>query len=104
MLNLIGAIPDCFTLGSVLKASSRANNLIKVCQIHGVIIQLGFGSHIDLNGALIDAYAKCESIQSAYDLYESMLKKDAISFTALMTGYERNNCYSIEALELFKDI
>ncbi|KAJ9164478.1 hypothetical protein P3X46_024052 [Hevea brasiliensis] len=99
-----GIIPDCFTLGSVLKASSRANDLIKVCQIHGIIIQLGLGSHIDLNGSLIDAYSKCESIESAHDLYENMLKKDVKSFTALMTGYAHNSNYSGEALDIFKEI
>ncbi|EEF48775.1 pentatricopeptide repeat-containing protein At3g20730 [Ricinus communis] len=99
-----GVTPDCFTLGSVLKASSRANNLIKVCQIHGIIIQLGFGSHIDLNGSLIDAYAKSEGMKSASALYKSMLKKDVISFTAIMTGYARKCSYSREALDLFKDM
>ncbi|KDP25082.1 hypothetical protein JCGZ_22617 [Jatropha curcas] len=99
-----GVIPDCFTMGSVLKACSRVTDLIKVCQIHGIIIRQGFGSHIYLNGSLIDAYAKCKSIKSAQDLYKSMLKKDVISFTALMTGYARDSNYSREALELLREI
>lgn len=91
-------------MGSVLKASSRANDLIKVWQIHGIIIQLGLGSHVDLNGSLIDAYSKCESIESAYDLYKNMVKKDVISFTALTTGYALSSSYSWKALYLFKEI
>ncbi|WCJ41892.1 Tetratricopeptide repeat (TPR)-like superfamily protein [Euphorbia peplus] len=99
-----GVIPDCFTLGSVLKASRRASDLFKVYQVHGVIIKLGFESHSDLNGSMIDAYAKCECIRNAYDVYKNMLKKDAISFTALMTGCARDSGYSRVALNLFKEI
>ncbi|XP_065869238.1 pentatricopeptide repeat-containing protein At3g20730-like [Euphorbia lathyris] len=99
-----GVIPDCFTFGSVLKASRTASDLVKVYQVHGVIIQLGFESYSDLNGSMIDAYAKCESIRSAYDVYNNMRKKDAISFTALMTGCARDSSYSRMALDLFKEI
>ncbi|XP_050223062.1 pentatricopeptide repeat-containing protein At3g20730 [Mercurialis annua] len=98
-----GMIPDCFSLGSVLKACGRGNCVIEVCQIHGIIIHLGFGSHVDLNGSLVDSYAKCGRTKNAYDLYKSMKKKDAISFTALMTGYAHDSSCANEALDLFKD-
>ncbi|CAK7355431.1 unnamed protein product [Dovyalis caffra] len=99
-----GISPDPFTFRSVLKASDMASGIIRVCQIHGLIIQLGYGSHISLSGSLIDAYAKCESLASAYCLYKSMPMKDMISCTALMTGYARDCNYSREALDLFKEI
>lgn len=100
----IGMSPDLFTFGSVLKASGMASDVIRVCQIHQLIIQLGYGSHISLGGSLIDAYAKCESLASAHCLYKSMPMKDMISCTALMTGYARDSNYSSKALDLFKEI
>ncbi|KAJ8756101.1 hypothetical protein K2173_024648 [Erythroxylum novogranatense] len=99
-----GLIPDCFTLGSVLKVSSRARCLSKVGQIHGYAITLGFGSHATLTGSLIDAYAKCESMRNACYLYNIMGKKDVVSFTALMTGYAQDSSNSTEALYLLKEI
>lgn len=100
----IGMNPDLFTFGSVLKASGMASDVIRVRQIHQLIIQLGYGSHISLSGSLIDAYAKCESLASAHCLYKSMPMKDMISCTALMTGYARDSNYSSKALDLFKEI
>ncbi|KAL3583936.1 hypothetical protein D5086_014997, partial [Populus alba] len=99
-----GMNPDLFTFGSVLKASGMASDVIRVRQIHQLIIQLGYGSHISLSGSLIDAYAKCESLASAHCLYKSMPMKDMISCTALMTGYARDSNYSSKALDLFKEI
>ncbi|KAF7140641.1 hypothetical protein RHSIM_Rhsim06G0241900 [Rhododendron simsii] len=93
-----GVIPDRFTLGNVMKAFLRGNAMMKVIQVHGFIIQLGFESRNDLTGSLIDAYAKCGSIRTAYHIYKSMPKKDAISCTALITGYARQGGYSRDSL------
>ncbi|KAA8540580.1 hypothetical protein F0562_024501 [Nyssa sinensis] len=99
-----GMIPDCFTLGNVLKAAIQSSSLIKVCQIHSFVIQLGFESHNFLTGSLIDAYAKCGSVRSANHIYKSMPKKDTISCTALITGYAREGNCSRDALDLFNEI
>lgn len=64
-----GVIPDRFTLGNVMKASLRGSAMMKVIQVHGFIIQLGFETHNHLTGSLIDAYAKCGSIRIAYHIY-----------------------------------
>ncbi|KAH7575959.1 hypothetical protein ACOSP7_004028 [Xanthoceras sorbifolium] len=99
-----GKFPDCFTLGSVLRASNGDISLMKVSQIHGLITRLGFGSSNPLIGSLIDAYAKCGSVRIAYQLYKNMLKKDIISCTALITGFAREGNYSREAFHLFKEM
>ncbi|KAI8543410.1 hypothetical protein RHMOL_Rhmol08G0215600 [Rhododendron molle] len=99
-----GVIPDRFTLGNVMKAFLRGRAMMKVIQVHGFIIQLGFETHNDLTGSLIDAYAKCGSIRIAYHIYKSMPKKDAISCTALITGYARQGVYSRDSFDLFIEI
>ncbi|KAI9177502.1 hypothetical protein LWI28_016035 [Acer negundo] len=99
-----GKIPDCFTLGSVLRASIGDIGLMMVNQIHGLIIRLGFGSSNLLIGSLIDAYAKCGSVRSAHQLYKNMLKPDIISCTALITGFAREGNNSGEAFDLFKEM
>lgn len=77
---------------------------MKLNQTHGLIIQLGFGSHNALTGSLIDSYAKCERVGSAYDLYKSMPAKDIISCTSLIIGCARKRNHSRDALDRFKEI
>ncbi|KAI5332598.1 hypothetical protein L3X38_022727 [Prunus dulcis] len=99
-----GMFPDCFTLGSVLRALAGGSGLMKVSQIHGFIMQVGFGSHKTLSGSLINAYAKCGSVESAYKIYKNMMKKDIIACTALITGYAQEGNYSRDVLDLFKEM
>ncbi|XP_043704726.1 pentatricopeptide repeat-containing protein At3g20730 [Telopea speciosissima] len=99
-----GMMPDQFTFGSVLSACGGGKALIKVKQIHGLIIHLGFGSYEIVTGSLIDAYAKSGSVRSAKLLYDSMPEKDLISCTALITRYAHAGRYRMEALGLFGEI
>lgn len=100
----LGMIPDCFSFGSVLRALGGVNGLMKVSQLHSLIMHLGFGSHKRLSGSLINAYAKCGKVESAHRIYRSMIKKDIISCTALITGYAREGNYSGDVLDLFKEL
>ncbi|KAL3534322.1 hypothetical protein ACH5RR_002783 [Cinchona calisaya] len=99
-----GLLPDCFTFGSVLKASIGDGGLLKVGLIHGFIIQLGFELHSNSTGSLIDAYAKCGSIDRANHLYKNMQNKDIISCTSLITGYAHKGKNISEAVELFNEV
>lgn len=69
-----------------------------------LIIKLGFGSSSPLSGSLIDAYAKCGSVGSAYQLYKNVLNTDLISCTALIMGFAGDGKYSREAFDLFKEL
>ncbi|XP_021888998.1 pentatricopeptide repeat-containing protein At3g20730-like [Carica papaya] len=95
---------DSFTLSSALRASIGGSGLTKVSQVHGLIIKLGFGAHSMLAGSLIDAYAKCGSIKSAYQLYKIMIEKDIISCTALIAAFARFGRYTKDAFDLFKEV
>ncbi|XP_055805837.1 pentatricopeptide repeat-containing protein At3g20730-like [Solanum dulcamara] len=99
-----GILPDCFTLGSVLKASvgsGKCCGLVKISMIHGCIIRLGYGSFSIISGALVDAYVKCGNLANASYIYKKMQNKDMISCTALITGYAREGKNINECLELF---
>ncbi|XVF86221.1 hypothetical protein PTKIN_Ptkin18bG0023000 [Pterospermum kingtungense] len=99
-----GKIPDCFTLGSLLRVSFGGGGHKKVTQVHGLIIRLGFESYNVLAGSLVDAYSKCGSLQCAYKLYRNLPTKDIISCTALITSFAREDKHSKYALDLFKEI
>lgn len=104
MLCVPGKKPDCYTFGSLLRASIEVKSLEMVRELHGFAIKLGFGRSIALIRSLIDAYAKCGSLASARKLYEGTMKGDLISCTALITGYaQQNNCTS-DAFDIFKEM
>ncbi|PON59951.1 Tetratricopeptide-like helical domain containing protein [Parasponia andersonii] len=99
-----GKHPDCFTLGSLLRALAGGSCLAKVSQVHRLIIQLGFGLYKTLSGSLINAYAKCGSVEVSHQLYNSMSEKDIVSCTALIIGYAQEGHHSIDALDVFKEM
>lgn len=77
---------------------------LHVNQIHASIIKLGLDSHSMLSGPLIDAYAKCKSLDEATKLYNSMVDRDLISATALITGYARDKSFCPESMDIFHQI
>ncbi|XP_004306585.1 PREDICTED: pentatricopeptide repeat-containing protein At3g20730 [Fragaria vesca subsp. vesca] len=99
-----GMVPDCFTFGSVLRGLAGDSGLVRISQMHGLMMQLGFGSHRSLSGSLINAYAKCGKVESAHRIYRSMIKKDIMCSTALINGYAREGNYSGGVLDLFKEM
>ncbi|KAJ7970644.1 Pentatricopeptide repeat-containing protein [Quillaja saponaria] len=99
-----GVFPDCFTFGSVLRASAESSSLLKVSQIHSFIIKMGFESNNVSMGSLVNAYAKCGSIERAYHFYKAMPTKDMISCTSLIAGYAREGMYSRDVIDIVKEI
>ncbi|XP_030529547.1 pentatricopeptide repeat-containing protein At3g20730 [Rhodamnia argentea] len=99
-----GMAPDCFTLGSVLQACAAGGALLQVSQVHKFIVEWGFLYYKDLTGSLIDAYAKCGSVQTAHHLYRSMSEKDLISYTALVNAYARKGKYGNDFLDILKEL
>ncbi|XP_062092095.1 pentatricopeptide repeat-containing protein At3g20730 [Humulus lupulus] len=99
-----GEHPDCFTLGSLLRALAGGSFIMKVSQVHALIIQLGYGSYNSLSGSLINAYVKCGSIENSYQIYMSMSEKDIISCTALISGYAQESNHGRDALDVLKEM
>ncbi|XAR67919.1 hypothetical protein NMG60_11002860 [Bertholletia excelsa] len=99
-----GIIPDCFTLASVVRVPNGGSDILKTVQVHGFVVQLGFESNIGLMGSLVDSYAKCGDVGIAGHVYKSMLKRDTVSCTALISGYAREGIKSRDAFALFSEI
>ncbi|GJU83661.1 pentatricopeptide repeat-containing protein [Tanacetum coccineum] len=100
----LGMTPDNFTMASVLMASARGKDVTNVTQLHAFVLKLGFESYNSLNGSLINAYAKTGSLTSAHQIYDNMIEKDAISCTALITGYAREDSNTLNAVNIFIEL
>ncbi|EFH59525.1 pentatricopeptide repeat-containing protein [Arabidopsis lyrata subsp. lyrata] len=99
-----GKKPDCFTFGSLLRASIVVKCLEPVGQLHGLAIKLGFGRSSALIRSLVDAYVKCGSIANAWKLHEDTTKRDLISCTALITGFAQQNICTSDAFDIFNEM
>ncbi|KAI4373191.1 hypothetical protein MLD38_011345 [Melastoma candidum] len=99
-----GSAPDHFTFGCVLRACAGIGNVIQVTSIHKVMVQLGYESATDLIGSLINAYAKCGSVNLSGQLYECMPMKDVKSCTALVNGYAQHSMYGGDFLSIVNEL
>ncbi|XP_057743763.1 putative pentatricopeptide repeat-containing protein At1g56570 [Arachis stenosperma] len=85
-----------FTLSAVLKTCKGLSALLCGKLVHGLAIKNGTqGSSIYVDNALMDVYATCcSSMDSARMVFESILNKNAVSWTTLITGYtHRGDAY-----------
>eukprot|EP01018_Ginkgo_biloba_P032702 Gb_11925 [translate_table: standard] len=95
-----GMQPDDFTFTFALKACAGLSALQEGKDIHYHIIKNGIELNVFLGAALIDMYAKCESIEDALHVFDKMSARDVVSWNAMISGYVQNG-HANEALAVF---
>nr|XP_043615880.1 pentatricopeptide repeat-containing protein At1g08070, chloroplastic-like [Erigeron canadensis] len=99
----VGARFDEVTLVSVLTACGRVGCLELGEWIGKYVEENGLNGNITLVTALVDMYAKCGHVDTARSLFDRMLRKDVVAWSAMISGYNQaNRCK--EALSLFHDM
>lgn len=91
---------DEFTYPSVLNSLASMKDVTTGKIIHSLVIKSGFEGYTLVSNALIDMYAKLNNLDFAYKSFNSLVEKDLISWTSLITGCSHNGCHE-EALKLF---
>ncbi|KAE8665831.1 Shaggy-like protein kinase 32 isoform 1 [Hibiscus syriacus] len=94
---------DNFTYPSVLNCFALTKDMNNAMSVHCLITKTGFEASKLVNNALVDMYAKQGNMDCAFQVFNHMPNKDVVSWTALVTGYARNN-RDEEALDLFCDM
>eukprot|EP01018_Ginkgo_biloba_P027163 Gb_22477 [translate_table: standard] len=102
-MRLAGVKPNLKTFASVLPACGDLAALEQGMEIHEEIVRSGLQADVFVESALVDMYAKCGSIEKAYDLFGKMHQRNAISWTAMIAGYAMHG-YGKEALMLFEQM
>ncbi|XP_024527555.1 putative pentatricopeptide repeat-containing protein At1g68930 [Selaginella moellendorffii] len=89
LMQLEGCSPDVWTLVCVLKAcgSSVALRLGRI--LHEEITSLGFQFQGAVISSLVDFYSRCGSMDEAELVFNSVSRKDAVSWSSLIAGYSR---------------
>ncbi|MQM00830.1 hypothetical protein Taro_033569 [Colocasia esculenta] len=90
---MVGVIPACSHLAAVQHGRCS----------HGHVIVRGLSSDISICNALIDMYAKCGRINDARDIFDRMVKRDVVSWNAIISGYGIHGLGK-EALSLFHSL
>ncbi|KAJ7534653.1 hypothetical protein O6H91_13G104300 [Diphasiastrum complanatum] len=82
-----GVKPNKVTFAVLLKACGSIAALELGKQLHSHVIKRGFESDVIVGSALVDMYAKCGSIEHAYQVFENMHERDVVSWNAMIAGY-----------------
>ncbi|XP_057854693.2 pentatricopeptide repeat-containing protein At2g13600 isoform X2 [Cryptomeria japonica] len=98
-----GVQPDRLTFVNILLACGKMGYLELGIDIHQSINRRGYSSDVGVGYALIDMYAKCNSIQRARELFDTMPERDVVSWTTMIAGYAKNGVLE-EALQLLKEM
>ncbi|XP_065881102.1 pentatricopeptide repeat-containing protein At3g09040, mitochondrial [Euphorbia lathyris] len=79
--------PNEFTFAIVLSAYARLESVQRGRQVHCNIIKMGFQSSSFCKGALIDMYAKCNSMNDCHSVFDGGVDLDTVAWTSMIAGY-----------------
>ncbi|KAM7275180.1 hypothetical protein ACFE04_017046 [Oxalis oulophora] len=92
--------PNEFTLSSAIRASAAVGDIVKGARLQGYVVKQGFEGNTVLNSNLIELYAKCNSMEEAYKLFEAMQNGDVVSWTTMISSVIDNGKWS-RGLQLY---
>nr|CAD1819192.1 unnamed protein product [Ananas comosus var. bracteatus] len=100
-MNSQGIAPDTVTLIAVLGVCDRIAALQFGRSLHGYVTKRGYDREVTVNTSLIDMYSKCGSLECSRQVFDQMITRNLISWSAMISGYglhghgrEAVQCYS----------
>ncbi|KAF5733456.1 pentatricopeptide repeat-containing protein [Tripterygium wilfordii] len=79
-----GTQPNNFTFSSVLDACGGCSCLLLGQQVHAYILKFGIPDDVILSTSLLDMYAKCGDIDTAFCVSESMPERNLVSWNSII--------------------
>ncbi|KAJ0501598.1 putative tetratricopeptide-like helical domain superfamily [Helianthus annuus] len=96
--------PDSYTYVSLLSICTNLCNLVFGSLLHSLMIKSDFSRcDIMVRNVMIDMYGKCGSLLSAVKVFDEMLERNVISWTALVSALGLHG-HGKEALQRFKQM
>ena len=93
--------PDIITFSCILKTCGSMKIIDKGREIHDHLVTIGYlEKHQELGSTLIDMYIKCEVLGSAQEVFDTLIIRDVVTWTTLISGYVQHD-HGKEALDLF---
>ncbi|KAK7363606.1 hypothetical protein VNO77_05755 [Canavalia gladiata] len=95
--------PNEFTFATLINACSILANLDIGRRIHALVEASGFHSNLVVCSCLIDMYGKCNRVDEARLIFDSMCTRNVVSWTSMITAYSQN-AQGHHALQLLKEL
>ncbi|KAF5189368.1 Pentatricopeptide repeat-containing protein [Thalictrum thalictroides] len=96
-------IEDPFVLASIVGTSANLAALELGKQFHCVVVVLGYEPSVFVSNALVDMYAKCSDILAAKNVFDKIIRRDVVSWTAIIVGMAQHG-RALKALSLFDEM
>ncbi|THG00517.1 hypothetical protein TEA_004012 [Camellia sinensis var. sinensis] len=78
--------PDDGTIISILDACAESGLLGLGKRVHASIERIRYKCSTHVSNALVDMYAKCDSVHRALSIFNGMAKRDLVSWNAMIQG------------------
>ncbi|KAK3135916.1 hypothetical protein QOZ80_5BG0425250 [Eleusine coracana subsp. coracana] len=94
---------EIISIVNILPACASLKALPQTKEIHGYSIRNDTFPDAFVGNGLIDAYAKCGSMEDAVKIFNIMESKDEVSWNAMVTGYSQSGNFEA-AFKLFNNM
>ncbi|KAJ4958311.1 hypothetical protein NE237_025422 [Protea cynaroides] len=103
LMRNMGIGPNNYTFPFVLKSCALKSLSLEGRLVHADAIKTGFESDLYFKAALVDMYAKCGETDDGRRVFDTMLNRDLVCWTAMITAYEQSERPD-ESLILFREM
>lgn len=79
--------PDAVAIVKIIAACSELGIIQQAICLHGYIVVSGFNNNIFVGASLIELYSKCGGIDDASKVFEGVMNKDVVIWSAMIAGY-----------------
>lgn len=88
-----GVRPNQYTYSSALQTCTGLVCLDRGKQIHGRAQKGWFVNNLFVQSALVDFYSKCGKVEDAFSVFNSMMKRDLVSWNSIIGGFAIQGFY-----------
>ncbi|XP_071698120.1 pentatricopeptide repeat-containing protein At5g42450, mitochondrial [Rutidosis leptorrhynchoides] len=93
--------PNEYTLAALTHSSTTQKNLSLGRQLHAYAIKTSFESHVFVGSAVLDLYAKLNTIEDAQKVFNDTRDPNVVSYTALVCAYVKKERFH-DAIKIFR--
>ena len=94
---------DSITVRAVILACAQVGSLDTARWINDYVDRTDYRNHVFVKTALIDMYAKCGSMELAKQVFNGIVVKDVVVWSAMIVGYGVHGC-GREAIDLYDEM
>ncbi|XP_074574887.1 pentatricopeptide repeat-containing protein At3g02330, mitochondrial [Curcuma longa] len=90
------------SLSGVCSACAEVRRYSMGLQAHCLAVKTGTIYNVCVGNAVLDMYGKCEALEEAYNVFEEMEQRDAVSWNAVIAALEQNGRYEEALLHFYQ--